>query len=332
MDCARTDYQVKGLLANRHVQSILASSKLRKRLKQSEHQSLLQNQTEVLLNAGDNDRLHCFFSKHISHLHKKQNPRKLVILIHGWEGSGDSTYLLSAASKLFNAGFSVLRFHLRDHGPSAHLNKGLFHAARLEEVLLAMQDIQNRFDFDQYFLVGFSLGGNFALRIGNEAEHYGLLFEHIVAISPVFSPADTMQALEDGPSIYRKYFIKKWKRALTNKQAYFPYQYDFSGISASVSLQEMTKKLVSDHTSFHKVEDYFNSYALKPSELENTTINTDVILAADDPVIPLSSTTDFSSSEKFRLRIFKNGGHCGFVQNWRFESWVDQELLMLFSK
>tara|TARA_R110001592_G_scaffold52511_14_gene160736 strand:- start:7563 stop:8552 length:990 start_codon:yes stop_codon:yes gene_type:complete len=326
----RTNFQVKGLLANQHVQSMLASSKLRKRLKSKNHAELIKRQSEYLLDAGNGIRLHCYYSKNISE-HFPQNKNKLVILIHGWEGSSESTYLLSAASSLYNAGFSVLRLHLRDHGPSSHLNKELFHAARLDEVLHALQDIQVRFQYEKNYLVGFSLGGNFALRVRQEANNYALKINHIVAISPVFSPSETMEALEKGSLIYRKYFLKKWKRALRNKANSFPGQYDFSDLLESNSLSHMTEILISAHTPFNTVKDYFNSYTLTPDAIEQATIQTDVILAADDPVIPITGTHDFSSSDTFRLRIFNKGGHCGFIQNWRFESWVDKELLSLFS-
>ncbi len=38
------------------------------------------------------------------------------MLMHGWEGSADSLYLLSASQSLFEAGFEVVRLNFRDHG------------------------------------------------------------------------------------------------------------------------------------------------------------------------------------------------------------------------
>ena len=324
----RTNFHVKGLLSNRHIQSILASSKLRKKLGSAKYRPLIKSQSEIILNADNDIKLHSLYSSARSETNFKN---KLVILIHGWEGSAESTYLLSAASYLFNAGFSVLRFHLRDHGPSAHLNTDLFHAARLNEVMEALKDCQNRLNYAKYYLVGFSLGGNFALRVSQEAKHHHLKFNHIAAISPVFSPTETMHALEHGSAIYRKYFIKKWKRALRLKASHFPNNYNFDDLLASKSLSTMTETLVTKYTQFKTVDEYFNSYTLFADKFESILIKTDVILSADDPVIPLSGTLDFSSTEFFTLRIFKEGGHCGFIQNWRFESWIDQELVKLFS-
>lgn len=328
MQHANTHFQVKGLLANRHIQSMLASSKLRKHLHRNKHENLIDQQVDVILNAGEDVRLHCLYSENSQ---AKSNRNKLVILIHGWEGSAESTYLLSAASALYNEGFSVIRLHLRDHGPSSHLNTELFHAARLDEVLSALQDIQERFNYGETYLVGFSLGGNFALRVRQEAENFALKLKHIVAISPVFSPVQTMSALENGTAIYRQYFIKKWKRALKIKAKHFPDIYNFNTLLASRNLSDMTDILITTQTPFSSVQDYFDSYALNPNIIKQSNIQTDILLAADDPVIPIKGSSGFFTTDTFKLRVSDHGGHCGFIQNWRLDSWVDQELLRLFS-
>ena len=139
-----------------------------------------------------------------------------------------------------------------------------------------------------------------------------------------------MHALETGPALYRSYFLKKWKRALFTKQNCFPELYNFQHLQTNQSLMEITRHLVQEHTDFDSIEDYFDSYTLRACEFEDSQIQTDIILAADDPVIPLAGTESFTSSRHFRLRIFPRGGHCGFIQNWRFESWLDQELTRLF--
>lgn len=324
----RSHFHVKGLLGNTHIQSLLASSKMRKHLRAKHYSALVANQRTGLFDGGDGIRLHAYYS--LQDNNSDPNSHKLVIMIHGWEGSADSTYLLSAAASLYNKGFSVLRLHLRDHGPSAHLNHELFNAARLDEVIHAIQDAQLRFPAYTFYLVGFSLGGNFALRIGQQARNKRLSLQHIVAVSPVFSPKQTMHALENGPVFYRRYFLKKWKRALLTKQRCFPEFYNFGPLESNTSLMDITRHLVKEHTEFHSVEEYFESYTLQASAFEDNDIFTDVILAADDPVIPVSGTEAFSSSRNFRLRIFRQGGHCGFIRNWRFESWLDEELIRLF--
>ena len=53
----------------------------------------------------DNDFIDLDFSK--------VNSSKLVVLIHGLEGSSESKYILAAASELNKAGYDTVSFNLR---------------------------------------------------------------------------------------------------------------------------------------------------------------------------------------------------------------------------
>ena len=59
------------------------------------------------------------------------------LLLHGWEGSSESSYMRHTAAHLLADGFDVFRLNFRDHGDTHHLNEGLFHSCRLEEVVQA---------------------------------------------------------------------------------------------------------------------------------------------------------------------------------------------------
>lgn len=322
-------FKPAGLLTNKHVQSVLASSKLRRRFLKNQTQNLCDHEQPIILNCGNGVRLHALHSPQSTDLTgstRAINSSKLIILIHGWEGSAESTYLLSTASALFNQGYSILRLHLRDHGPSSHLNEALFHAARLDEVAGAIRNINERFTYEGYSLIGFSLGGNISLRISQRVEQHQLQLDSIVAISPVISPADTMKALNDGSIIYRQYFTKKWKRALRNKQNHFPDKYDFSDLIAMRTLTEMTEQLVDEHTPYSSTSDYFSEYTLRPGDFSDLVVKTYIIMAADDPVIPYQNFSHFKSNENLKIFSFANGGHCGFIKNWKLNCWLDDAL------
>jgi len=126
-------------LRNAHINTILGSNGPRKLLIKLRSRTLQKQSREVLLPCRNSVQLHGEYTSH-------PNPsRGLVILIHGWEGCSTSSYLLSTASYLYAKGFSVFRLHLRDHGPTHHLNKEPFLAIRLDEVLDAIEQIQEKF-------------------------------------------------------------------------------------------------------------------------------------------------------------------------------------------
>ena len=78
---------------------------------------------------GDEDA-----AKSATHARLGREPaQRLAVLLHGWEGSAASLYILSLAQRLFDHGYEVLRLNLRDHGDTYHLNRELFHSCRLPE-------------------------------------------------------------------------------------------------------------------------------------------------------------------------------------------------------
>ena len=84
--------------------------------------------------------------------------RGWVILLHGWEGSADSTYIACTGKSLYQRGYDIFRLNFRDHGSSHHLNQGIFYAILLEEVFQALQQICSMAEEKPVFLMGLSMG------------------------------------------------------------------------------------------------------------------------------------------------------------------------------
>jgi pimeloyl-ACP methyl ester carboxylesterase len=100
--------------------------------------------------------------------------RGLVVLLHGWEGSARSNYILDTGGELLSRGFDVFRLNFRDHGDTHHLNPELFSSNRIEEVVEAVALVQQQYAPRRLAVAGFSLGGNFALRVALRAPAAGI--------------------------------------------------------------------------------------------------------------------------------------------------------------
>jgi hypothetical protein len=114
-------------LANAHVQSILPSLKLRKPWLNRRARDLLTVSVDHILDCGEGVRLLGHYSS--QQAAGRAPAKNLAILLHGWEGSAESLYVLSLGSYLFQRGCDVFRLNFRDHGPSHHLNEDIFHVA-----------------------------------------------------------------------------------------------------------------------------------------------------------------------------------------------------------
>jgi hypothetical protein len=294
----------------------MASSRLRLRMKNL----MAKNSREIIITTSTGTRLLSFFSHHPA-------ARGLIILLHGWEGSSSSAYLLATGDYFYNLGFSVCRLNLRDHGDSHHLNEGLFHGALLQETFEAV-DYLSRLSADKpVYLIGFSIGGNFALRIA--MMHYRIPIanlKHVFAISPPLDPYKTTLAIDNGYSFYRKYFLKKWKRSLMKKQRLFPGKYHFNEMLKSKTCIELTEKIMPYFPELTTYRDYFNLYTLTKESFQNLNIPVDIFISEDDPVIPYEDYQRLQENEFLKISRHKFGGHCGFIDLFPVRCWYNQKI------
>jgi predicted alpha/beta-fold hydrolase len=254
--------------------------------------------------------------------------RGLVVLLHGWEGSADSTYVLSVGTRLFAAGYSVFRLNFRDHGNTQALNEDLFHSCRIDEVVNAVKNVHARHPAERLFLVGQSLGGNFAIRVAVRAAAVGIALRRVIAVCPVLEPQNTMRALEQGLWIYRHYFLSRWRQSLRAKAAAFPQRYDFGSLERFRTLTETTDFFVREYTDFRSLEDYLAGYAITGSALADLRVPTVLIAASDDPVIPNVDLARLARPAALEVTQLPHGGHCGFVDSYSLRSWVDERILV----
>jgi uncharacterized protein len=306
-------------LGHRHVQSLLAGWPLRRRLQSRESRALLAAARDEIVDCGDGVRLLGHFSP------QPAAPRGLAILLHGWEGSAQASYVVSTGSVLYAAGLDVFRLNFRDHGDSLALNRDLFHSCRIDEVVGALREITHRHAASRpAFLIGHSLGGNFALRAAARAPAAGIDLRRVIAICPVLRPHSTMRALEEGLWIYREYFLRRWRRSLRAKAACFPDLYELGNLRRLPTLTATTEYFVEHYTEFADLDAYLNGYALTGNVLAGLSIGTRLIAAADDPVIPIADLDDLAVTPALSIDVYARGGHCAFLESYRLRSWLDR--------
>jgi len=311
-------------LASPHLQSILPSLRLRRPFLMRRARRLTDCAQEQILDCGDGVRLMGKYSSRQAAGHPAA--KDLVILLHGWEGHADSLYVLSLGTYLFDLGCDVFRLNFRDHGPTHHLNHDIFHSCRLDEVVGAVHTLQQRHPDRRLTVAGFSLGGNFALRVAARASGAGIHLERAVGICPVLRPHSAMEILENGPFIYQNYFLSKWKNSLRLKQALFPQLYDFSSILAQRSIRTMTEVMLERYSEFASLDAYLSGYAITGNVLAALDVPGYIFSALDDPIIPSADLNELPRNPNLHINAVPHGGHCGFMDRFNTESWADRQV------
>ncbi len=317
------DYRPPLLLRPTHLQSTLDSLPPRSLWARARAAGLRAGARELVLDCGDGVRLQAHYTGDAG--------QRLAVLLHGWEGSAESSQVLSVGALLVPAGFDVLRLNLRDHGGSQHLNREIFHSCRLEEVLGAMHALAARFPQARLYLAGFSLGGNFALRVAASGSAPASLAA-VVAVSPVLDPAVTLAALEQAAPLYRRYFVRRWSAALRVKQRVWPGVHDFEPLLRLADLRAMTAALVQRSTDFPSLEAYLAGYALTGSRLAGLKVPATLLLADDDPMIPAADLERLAPAPLLEIVLTRGGGHCGFIDRFAGPSFADRLILERFER
>jgi len=319
-DSARSFVPAFGLRST-HTQSLINSSGFRRRIVRKHSKALLDAEQDWVVDGGEGVQLLGHFSP------QPGKSKGLVILFHGWEGSSSSNYIVGAGGILFDQGFDVFRLNFRDHGDTHHMNSGIFHSCRLDEVVHAVKDIQTRTGAKNWALSGYSLGGNFALRVALAAPSAGLSIKQVVAVCPVISPSNAMSRMEQGFGGYENYFIRKWARSLRLKERQFPDEYEYEVWHRLGGLRERTGFMATRYYEFDSLEQYFDGYSLADNRLAALEIPATILTSEDDMVVPVSDFRDLPDNKNIELLITRYGGHCAFLKNWQMDSWADDVIV-----
>ncbi|MEQ1440252.1 alpha/beta fold hydrolase [Fontimonas sp. SYSU GA230001] len=323
------EFRPPRLIRHAQIQSILATKSPRRRRWLAAGSRMEAVAQHHMLDAGDGVRLTGYHSQQAD-----RTPRGLAVLIHGWEGCHDSTYLYSMACALYGAGYDVFRLNLRDHGGTHHLNREVFHSARIGEVLGAIRAVQAFAAARPLFVIGFSLGGNFALRVGIHGPAAGVVPRLTIGICPSINPRATIAAIDDGPALFRWYFMNKWRKTVRAKAAAWPeYAAQADRYLQMNRLLDITARFAEEQTEYGAMEPYLAAYTLTHEQIVGAPSPLAIITAADDPVIPLQDFRGLSPGGSLRhLEVTAHGGHCGFIENLRLQSWAERRVLALLQR
>lgn len=315
-----TRFHPSPLVAASLTQTALASFKPRNRA--AHRHPVVRHAHRKVLDCGEGVRLVAWSSLPAG------QARGHVVLIHGWEGCHASVYLLSAAMALHEDGWRVTRLNLRDHGFTHALNRDMFHSGRLSEVIGALHAVQAASPETALNIVGFSMGGNFALRLTQpSASREGLHLQQVIAVCPAVDPRATLDALDRCPHAIRRYFLRKFHRSLRAKQAAWPGQYDFSKLWSMKRFTEITRVFAEDYTEYGSLDGYLASHDLRGHGDIGTLAPTSIIASQDDPVVPWAPVEALARKNRVHTIAPECGGHCGFVQTLGMRSWLNQTLV-----
>ena len=255
--------------------------------------------------------------------------KKKVIFFPGWLGHKDSKYLIPLADLLHINNFDIVRIHPIDHGDTEHLNKDFFRATDIQTLIEAVEFIGKKYQDNEIHLIGFSLGGNIALRI-SACESINFL-KSTVVISPVIDPEISMRAMDNTSWILKKYFVNKWRRTLRRKMRL----HNISNVEKSLrykDLEKMTEFFTKNFSPHKNVKELFAGYAITQDTINQIKNNTLIYSSVDDPCVPIKPLYSLDQTNNVKFKPQQYGGHCGFIDDFKFNSSVYEEIVNKLSE
>jgi len=255
--------------------------------------------------------------------------KKKVIFFPGWLGHKDSKYLIPLADLLHINNFDIIRIHPLDHGDTEHLNKDFFRATDIQTLIEAVEFIGKKYQNNEIHLIGFSLGGNIALRI-SACESINFL-KSTVVISPVIDPEISMRAMDNTSWILKKYFVNKWRRTLRRKMRL----HNISNVEESLrykDLEKMTEFFTKNFSPHKNVKELFAGYAITQDTINQIKNNTLIYSSVDDPCVPIKPLCSLDQTNNVKFKPQQYGGHCGFIDDFKFNSSVYEEIVNKLSE
>ncbi len=318
MPTVKSNYSPAKLYVNGHIETIIPA--------------LFRNVTGVTylrerIFTPDDDFLDLDWMK--THYNSSQeSSKKLVIISHGLEGNTSRSYIYGMVKAFNSKGYDVLAWNFR--GCSEEMNKQLrfYHSGDTTDLDIVIE--YAAINYDQIFLIGFSLGGNVTLKyLGEKKKDLNPKIKRAVTFStPVDLKSSCLEISRPVNWLYSKRFLYSLKDKVRRKSQMMPEKLSTSHLAKIKNLYQFDDIYTAPIHGFLNADDYYTrSSAI--SFLSEIAIDTLLVNAVNDPFLPSKcypNDKDVNNPNLY-LEYPEKGGHCGFPQRINGILWSENRAI-----
>jgi predicted alpha/beta-fold hydrolase len=255
--------------------------------------------------------------------------KPVAVLVHGLAGSARAPYVVRLAQRLLAHGIGVARLNLRGAGEGFGLARGMYHAGRSGDLRAVLLWLARQAPRSPVSLVGFSLGGNLALKLAGEASDDPLPgLDCVVAANPPIDLDACARAMGRRENrVYDWNFVRWLRREVDRRHRAFP-ELGPADLGRVRSVRQFDDCYTAPRNGFASAEDYYRRSSAQ-ALLHRITHTGLVIHAEDDPFVPPDPFRHASFPPRLRLELLRHGGHLGYVSRHRWlgdRRWLDARI------
>lgn len=265
----------------------------------------------------------------------------LVLLLHGLEGSAQSSYITRMLARVAARGWGACVLEFRGCGTTPNRARRLYHSGETSDIDLVARTLARRHPRRPLFAIGYSLGGNVLLKwLGEHAasdsgDDSTRPISAAVAISAPYDLAPSAATLDRAfGGSYTRHFLKSLIPKAVAKERQYPGCVDIQRIRRVRSLVEFDEHATAPLHGFAGAADYYARSSCGQF-LPHVRVPTLIISAADDPLIPAATFPHAAADANPWLipQLTQGGGHVGFVGGvwpWRMQRWAEDRTIEFF--
>ena len=254
----------------------------------------------------------------------------LLIILHGLEGSAESTYARMLMQAAVARQWRCCVLHFRDCGDYRNVLPRRYHAGETNDVRYFVAKLEREGQFGPMIAAGYSLGGNVLLKYLGESGA-GCPLKGAAAVCVPLNLHNSAEAINSGISKgYQRYLLKRMKRSVTRKFDRYTAAFDWEKAMAAKTFAEFDDAVTAPLHGFAGKDDYYDKCS-SVNFLKHIERPTLIVNALDDPFMtPDVIPEPEALSENVTLEVSEHGGHVGFIEGgppWRPRFYLPERLI-----
>ncbi len=234
-----------------------------------------------------------------------------IVLLHGMEGSGDSGYMRGLAGSALLAGLAAHRLQTR----------AIYHGGLTADLLAVLRQLRTE-GRPPAFLVGFSLGGNVALKLAGElGDAAAGLMRGVAAVStPLDLAACARRIAQPENRLYQRRFVRRMRARLRAEG--LDRKRNFAHLNSVMAIDDA---ITAPSFGFSGAAEYYRTQSAV-RYLDAIRVPVLLIQAKDDTFVPFEifESEAVRRNAAIELLATEHGGHLGFLGRKPHRFWAEE--------